>query len=66
MATPAEQYHHRQSRGVYPPLGSMGAMLDNMPPTLRYRLLAKIEPQDRALSDTVARLLERVLSDPRR
>lgn len=68
MPTPLERYHYRRQRGELPPLGTLGAVYDALPPTLRQRLLDSIEPHDRALSDTVARLLEQVLAHahPRR
>jgi hypothetical protein len=65
MPTPLSRYHNQRQKGALPPLGSMGALIENMPPTLRARLISNIQPHDRALSDTVARLLERALSDTR-
>jgi hypothetical protein len=66
MVQSINQYHYLRAKGSAPPMGSIGKMFDAMPPTLRKRLLERIEPQDRALSDTIARLLERTLLDPRR
>jgi hypothetical protein len=66
MPSPLDTYHYRRQKGALPPLGTIGAILNTLPPTLRERLLASIQPHDRALSDTVARLIERALLDPRR
>jgi hypothetical protein len=69
MPTPLDRYHNQRQKGRRPPLGTLGAVYDAMPPTSRQRLLDSIEPHDRALSDTVARLLEMALAprtDPRR
>lgn len=66
MPTPLDSYHYVRQRGRLPPLGTIGAILNAMPSTLRQRLLDSIEPHDRALSDTVARLLEQTLANPRR
>jgi hypothetical protein len=64
MSKVLDSYHYLRASKQMPPLGSMGAMLEAMPPTLRTRLLRSVEPHDRALSDTVARLLEKVLARP--
>jgi hypothetical protein len=64
MSKILNNYHYMRASKQVPPLGSLGAMLEAMPPTLRARLLRSVEPHDRALSDTVARLLEKVLARP--
>jgi hypothetical protein len=66
---PLNAYHALRAKGAAPPLGSMGALLHDLPRRQLMRILDNARPEDQTLAAVVLRLaMERLngQSDPRR
>lgn len=66
MVPELNRYHNLRRKGAVPPLGSLGALYCELDPVIRARLVRRIRHDDRALSDTIARVLTEALNGPSR